>query len=188
MAKSNNTVAAAVAVVVIVIVAIVLFMVFNDSDTEDDAVNNNTNNSAAIEENDKEEDTLEQITENPDNYIGQNVTVTGEVQDVLSDRAFKISGETVGDELLVFASVDLTQEQLDQAEAFLQDNANVRVNGTITRATVVEFEEEYGIEFGTELEAEFEKQIVLVADSITFIDQGGAIWEFNNETEGTRQQ
>lgn len=170
----------AAVVLAALLIALILFMVNRANDM---AQNNAGDQAATTEQPASEEDgaLLDRIVDNPDQYIGQTVTVDREIQDVLSNRIFKISRDVAGDELTVLSRQALSDEQAAQAEEFLQDNANVQVRGTVTRATVAEVERDYGIDLDAGLEAEFENRTVLVADSVAFTDRSGAAWEFNAE-------
>ncbi|OYX41436.1 hypothetical protein B7Y94_05120 [Candidatus Saccharibacteria bacterium 32-49-12] len=121
---------------------------------------------------------LGRIMEDPSAYVGQEVTVEGEVQDVWTNRVIKISDDMLGDELTVFVKSPLTDAQAEQAEQLLADNANVEVKGTLQEVTLADFEQEFDIDITPEYEADFTGKTVLVADSIRFTDQADAYWEF----------
>lgn len=187
--RDNKAVLIIIALVVIALLIALVAWVMNSNNTSNNAVvheSNDTANNGVVE--DEKESTLTKILDNPDQYIGQKVTVTAEVQDVLTPRAFKISDDVVGDELTVITSKPLSEQQTQQAEEFLQDNANVRVEGTVRRVTVAEVERDYTITLDPEIEVEFENKVVLVADSINFTDRSDGLWDFSvtneNETEG----
>lgn len=176
-----------IAVVALVIIIVVMIWAFNQNDeATTDTVQ--TDDTAVVE--DEPESTLTQILDNPDAYVGQSVTVTAEVQDVLTQRIFKISDDTAGDELTVVTAQPLSAAQAEQAETFLQDNANVQVEGIVRAATVTEIERDYTLTLDPELEAEFENTTVLVAQSITFTDQNNDVWEFNvdDDPEATTEE
>lgn len=52
--------------------------------------------------------TVSQLIDDPQQYIGQNVTVSGEIEQVFSDAAFAIGGEEFGDRLMVYMSPSVT--------------------------------------------------------------------------------
>lgn len=125
-----------------------------------------------------DDDLLTKILENPAAYYGQEVTVGGEIQDVYSTRVFKISDQTIGQELWVITQVPLTTEQMNEAEQFFEDNADVRATGTLRQMTVVNIEEEFGIDLPDEADAQFVDKPVLVATQFTFSD-GQAVFDFD---------
>ncbi|HET8884279.1 MAG TPA: hypothetical protein VFM68_02305 [Candidatus Saccharimonadales bacterium] len=181
MRKSNLLLTIiAIIVAVVVIIWLVIWAVGNTQNQATPA-NTDTNGSSAVEN--EQESTLSRITSGPDAFVGQDVTVTGEVQDVLAPRIFKISNDTAGDELTVLTPQPLTVEQAQESEEFLQDNANVLIVGTIQTATVAEIERDYGLTLDAEVEAEFDQTIVLVAHSITFTDQTDDVWLFDAQPE-----
>lgn len=175
--KKNRTVPVLVAVVVIALLIGLIVWALNMNNNDGNADVTNRDNTAVVE--DEKESTLTKILDDPENFIGKEVTVTAEVQDVFTNRVFKISNDVVGDELLVVAPQALTDKQAKEAEEFLADNANVRVTGTIRRATVSEVERDYSLTLDPQVEVEFENKLILVADTITFTDQSDSIWDFD---------
>lgn len=125
-----------------------------------------------------DDDLLTKILENPAAYYNQEVTVEGEIQDVYSTRVFKISDQTIGQELWVITQVPLTTEQMNEAEEFFEDNADVVVTGTLRQMTVVDIEREFSIDLPAEAEVEFADKPVLVATRFTFSD-GQAVFDFD---------
>jgi hypothetical protein len=111
---------------------------------------------------------VDDITENPDKYIGQTVTIEGEVDEVHGPDAFSLDEENpvaggVDNDLLVLGPQAASLEDLD--DQWLNDK--VRVTGTIGKLSVVEVEREVGWDLSPELEVEVEgAKAVLIAKSV----------------------
>lgn len=111
---------------------------------------------------------LGDIAANPDQYIGQTVTVVAEVEEVVSPMSFRLSDESLarlgGDQTMLVLSPQAAQL------APLEDqwlNDEVRVTGTLRRMTVVEVEQEIGWDLSPEIESEVEgMRPVLIAQRI----------------------
>ncbi len=160
-------------IIVIVVIALAGFLAYTwlrDDDTvtiTPDETANVTNEPA---ESTDDEATLRSIVENPEQHYGQTVTVQGEIQDLLSSRVFKISDRAAGDELHVVTRNPLTEQQLNEATELFEDNADVKVQGTLRQMTTAELETEYNIDLTAELETELTGKPILVADTYTFTD------------------
>jgi hypothetical protein len=110
-----------------------------------------------------------QIIENPSQFAGQTVTVTGAVEDLFGPRAFTLdSGLNVG-ELLVLGADPFPQ---------VPDNATMRayvvddtatVTGTVRTLVTAEVERELGWNLEPQIVAKFERQPVLVAARASFL-------------------
>ena len=178
--KSRGIIALIVGLLIIGIAVIVYFAVNNESDNED-AAQTNTNTSEQVEQ---DESQLEQIVESPATFVGETVAINGEVQDVLSQRAFKIAEQAAGEELLVVFPEALSEERAVQAERFLVDNANTQVTGVIRVATFAEYERDYGLLFDEPgIEAEFENMPVLVATNVQFTDESGTEFDYTFDVD-----
>jgi hypothetical protein len=111
---------------------------------------------------------VEDIVKNADRYDGQEVTVVGEVDEVLSPMAFALDEDApfeagVDNDLLVFYPKSAALDDLD--DQWLNDE--VRVTGTVKKMTVVEIEREVGWDLDPKIEAEVEKQgPVLIAKRV----------------------
>lgn len=109
-----------------------------------------------------------QIIENPSNYVGKTVTVTGEVEDLHGPRAFEMdSGVNLG-ELLVLGK-DPYPQVPDGAtnRAFIVDDT-VTVTGVVRMMVTTEIERELGWDLEPQLEVEFDRKPVLIAKSLSF--------------------
>lgn len=111
---------------------------------------------------------VEDVVKNADRYIGQEITVVGEVDEVLSPMAFALDEDAtlqagIDNDLLVFYPKSAMLADLD--DKWLNDE--VRVTGTVGKMTVVEIERELGWDLDAKLEAEVEKQgPVLIAKRV----------------------
>jgi hypothetical protein len=115
---------------------------------------------------------VDDLVKNVDKLIGQEVTVVGEVDEVLSPMAFALDEEAalsagIDNDVLVFYPKSSELAALD--DAWLNDE--VRVTGTVGKMTVVEIEREVGWDLDPKIEAEVEKQgPVLIAKKVERIN------------------
>ena len=118
-----------------------------------------------LEEGDVAEPAVEEPLEedalaDPDAFVGEQVTVSAEVEEILSTSAFTLDG-ALGPLLVVQATGSGDNEIIEQG-------APVQVAGTVRENFVVtEFEEEFGVELEDELFADFESQTYIVADGVS---------------------
>ncbi len=111
-----------------------------------------------------------EITSNPEQYYGETLAVTGEVEDIQSGSAFTLDEEQLfgsEDLLVVYASPrDGVQQQLPA----VADGEEVAVTGVLRAFVLAEFERDYDLgwdlEFQEQLEAEYSNRPVLVATGI----------------------
>ncbi len=106
---------------------------------------------------------LEEVAENPDKYYGQEISVEGEVDEIVNDYAFTLKQEQLigGDDLLI---INATGEPIPQ-----QDKTVV-VTGMVRPFVKAEFERDYDLTWDLDIqekiEAEYTEKPVLVVDSI----------------------
>jgi hypothetical protein len=105
---------------------------------------------------------LDQLEDDPSRFVGQQVSVDGEVDEVLGPRLFTIDEPDWGDiegELIVFLPGRLV--------AAVQDGDRITVSGTVRRFVRAEIEREWGW-LGTdpEIEVSLSRKPVIVADRI----------------------
>ncbi len=101
----------------------------------------------------------------PDKYLGQTMTVRGEVEKILSPMSFVLDddGPDVKPDLLVFSAKEGTPVTIDES----WHDKTVRVTGTIGKMTVVEIEREVGWDLDPQVELEVEGAgAILIARSI----------------------
>lgn len=135
-------------------------------------------------ENISEDETLplSEISANPDKYIGEQVTLKGEVREVLSNRIIKITDDTASDELVVLFNTPLNSQQSERAGELLKSGANIIVKGQLFLTTASDTERDFGIDISPETEDEFENKIILAAGAITFTDQDNEEWLFTDSS------
>jgi hypothetical protein len=112
--------------------------------------------------------TAGQVIENPSNYVGKTVTVTGNVEELRGPRAFELeSGVNLG-ELLVLGKDPFPQVPDAGGNRAYLVNDTVTVTGTVRTMVAAEIERELGWDLDPQIEAEFERKPVLVAQSLSF--------------------
>jgi hypothetical protein len=103
---------------------------------------------------------VEDIVDDPEEYYGERVTVSGEVSEVFGDGAFRIREEgiiDVDDTLLVIrapqrgkSKTAATADQPESAprhELRINENQMVQVHGTVRKFVRNELERNYGVDF-----------------------------------------
>ena len=111
---------------------------------------------------------VEDVVTNVDRYAGQEITIRGEVDEVLSPMAFAMDEDAplaagIDNDLLVFFPKASALADLD--DQWLNDE--VRVTGTVSKMTVVEVEREVGWDLDPKIEAAVEKKgPILIAKKV----------------------
>ncbi len=99
----------------------------------------------------------EEVFENPDEFVGRTVTLSGSVVRILNPRAFLLEGDAaVGEDLLVLSTTDL-QVGPDQ---------EVEVTGTVGEFVLEDVEREVG-DLDDNLFLEYQDDRYLLATSVT---------------------
>ncbi|MGE0158471.1 MAG: hypothetical protein AB7T31_03610 [Gemmatimonadales bacterium] len=111
---------------------------------------------------------VEDIVSEPASFAGRTVTVTGDLEEVVGPRAFKLDEDAplqggIDNDLLVLGKQTAGLDEID--DQWLDNR--VRVTGTVRTMTVVEIEREVGWDLDPEIEAELEgREAVLIADAV----------------------
>jgi hypothetical protein len=108
----------------------------------------------------------EQVFDQPEQFMGSRVDLTGEVDRVLDDRAFVVDGPGIfGDQLLVVSRTPLTQAgNFDDLDA-LEEN-EVTVTGVVREFNMAQLQQELGVEFDTEEFRNWEGRPIVVAEAV----------------------
>ncbi len=110
--------------------------------------------------------TAQQIIENPDAYIGKEVTVSGDVEEIHSPRSFNMdSGTSVG-ELLIVGREPFPQLP-DAGDRIYVINDVATVTGVVRKFVAADIEREIGW-MDADLGSKFDGKTVLVANSVSF--------------------
>jgi hypothetical protein len=111
---------------------------------------------------------VEDIAGNPEQYMGQTVSVVADVEEVHSPRAFSLDEDSpaeggIDNDLLVLSPQAASLSDID--DQWL--NNKVRVTGTVGKMSIVEIERELGWDLDPQLEVEVEgAKAVLIAKSV----------------------
>ncbi len=102
-------------------------------------------------------------------FVGRQVTVSGEVEEVLNPRAFELGDELIGDSLLVLSGSASSFEELGLkvGEELEDGDKIVQVTGTVRVFDESKFKDEFGIDYDDEIVDEYDGEHVLVADRIS---------------------
>lgn len=111
--------------------------------------------------------TAAQVINNPNAYVGKTVTVSGDVEEIHSPRAFNMdSGVSLG-ELLVLGREPFPQLPDSGNRAYVI-NDTATVTGTVRMLVTADVEREIGWDLTPEIEAEFNAKPVLIAQTVGF--------------------
>jgi hypothetical protein len=105
-----------------------------------------------------------EIAENPAQYYGEILAVTGEIETVYGENTFTLDDDELfgGEELLVVVT--------NPTEAPIQDGATVATTGELRQFVVADLETDYDLTWDLdvqeELEAEYTERPVLVVDRV----------------------
>lgn len=109
---------------------------------------------------------VDEVTDNPEDFIGRSVTVRGEMDDVRGLRAFTLEDHdwVFPEELLVIAP-----HQPAGAVSGLDtlEDREVTVRGTVRKLVVTDLEREFDFDLDPEFEVEFRDRPILIAEEIT---------------------
>ena len=132
------------AIALIVIIGLILWALFADGDAEQ-----TTNVAVSVDD----------ITDNPDRYIGQTVTVGGEVNRMLGTNALVLEDDDfIGDdEVLVVGANQLPAGQANEV---------VLVTGTVSNFNMADAESQLGIDLDNNLFTDWDGRPAIVARSI----------------------
>lgn len=105
-----------------------------------------------------------EIAEDPSQYYGETLAVTGEIEDVYGENTFTLDEEELfgGEDLLVVVN--------NPTEAPIQDGETVAVTGVLQAFVVADLERDYDLTWDLDvqeqLEAEYSQRPVLVVDQV----------------------
>lgn len=112
-------------------------------------------------------ETLEDLIEDPEQSYGKRLQIAGEVDEVYGARAFALGGDDFfGDEMLVVTKNPIAQARSRSAAEPIAEDDIVQVSGTLRPMVITEVERELGWDMQPELEAEFTSKPVFVADRV----------------------
>ena len=146
--------------VLLVLLAVLLVPLFNDRDSA--GADNGT--------------TISEITDAPNNYVGNTVTVSGEVNRIVGPRAFTIGGDDFigGDELLVVSANAMPAIADRTTDNALVENDLIQVTGPVRMFDLAAFEKEIGFDLDNSLFGEYAGKPAVVAQSVDLTPRAGA--------------
>lgn len=107
---------------------------------------------------------VEDITSQPETFVGRKVTVSADVDEVITPRSFRIAGEDIGGGgLLVFSA---------QGKQDLDDDDVVRVTGEVREIVYHRFKDDFGFEARDDVR-ESEGEPAIAATKVTVINETG---------------
>jgi hypothetical protein len=111
--------------------------------------------------------TVSNITDNPQEYYGSTVTVSGQIGELIGPRAFTIGTEddVGGGTLLVVGAKQLPEIIEGEAEEVATGDV-VQVSGPVQEFNIAEIEDEFGFDLEDGLFSEYEGDPVVVANTV----------------------
>ncbi|ERT04701.1 hypothetical protein M595_5362 [Lyngbya aestuarii BL J] len=115
--------------------------------------------------------TTQQVSEETSNYVGETVTIRGDVNEVVGEASFLMDDEQLlgGEEILV---VNASGEGITLPEG---TENQVQITGEVRNFVIADLETEYGLDFDPNLYAEYEQQPAVIAQSIALSPDPGDI-------------
>jgi hypothetical protein len=112
--------------------------------------------------------TVAQIMEDPEQYIGQQVTITANAEEIIGERAFKLDEDDalaggIDNDLLVIGAA-ANEPQFDEG---ILNEEQVTVTGTLRMFNREQLGADLGYDLDADTFADWEGQPVLVAESVT---------------------
>lgn len=105
-----------------------------------------------------------------DDLLGQDVTVSGEITEVVADDAFWLgAGGGLFDEgaPVVSTSGDFTEFGIDDPEGLVESDTILQVTGTVEEFVLLDFEEEWGVDLEDDAYEDLEGEAVIVAEDVS---------------------
>lgn len=130
--------------------------------------------------------TVEKIENNPLDYSGKRVTVNGEVDDVFSARAFELESDDDPFEIFEEDLLVVSRSPMSFSGGALEDDDKVVVTGTVKWFVIADLERDVGWDLGPELETQFADEAIIVAESITRIENQSNWSESSEEPTAAR--
>ncbi len=114
---------------------------------------------------------LDEITNNPEDFISQQVTVQGEVDDVIGRNTIvlDVPGEAINDEILVVSRSPIS-ESVAEAVGVLNER-QVRLTGTVNEFVFTVYRDTLDPDIQPDLVAVYEGRPFILTDSITVVEQ-----------------
>ena len=117
--------------------------------------------------------TIQEIEDNPEQYYGSQLTVSGEVQDVWSSNSLTIGMGLFGEAILVVIPPEAQIQGMAADETPFSEDDIVQVFGTVRRYVVAEIEDEYDFDFD-DAEVEYERDEPAIVAEQVYVSPRGA--------------
>lgn len=110
---------------------------------------------------------LGDITDNPEGYYGQLITLRGDVEKNLGTRGIIIESKDSDEEVLVVSRDSLVGIGGGPGEVLYHQNDDVIISGTVQEFKISDIQQELGIDLNNDDFAQFEGRPVVIADEIS---------------------
>jgi hypothetical protein len=111
---------------------------------------------------------VEKVAQNTDQLIGQTVTVSGEVEEILGPKTFQLEDDKIfsGEKVLILNAVPATVP--------ITEGKNVTVTGQVRKFVLADFEKDYNLSndlnVRKKLETEFEGKPAIIAQTTQVVE------------------
>ena len=113
--------------------------------------------------------TVEDITNNPQNYYGTQVVVDGQVRNLVGDNGFLLSEPgVVGLDLLVVSNTNV-RELFSQENVPGDEKVNVEILGDVQQFNITDVENKAGVNLDNNLFQPYEGKPVIIANQIVIL-------------------
>ena len=111
---------------------------------------------------------VDDVLAKPEAYLGKTVTLTGEVEEVESARAFTLESGLMGlgKGLLVVGKSEFPAAAGLKGGLFVDDD-HVKVTGVVRKLVIADIEKELGWDLDAQWEAKFKEKAVIIAENVT---------------------
>ncbi len=114
--------------------------------------------------------TVENISANPDDHIGKQVTVVAPIRRTYGENAFLLFAENLPDDLLAVGADPYPDQPNESIESSLMQAKGVRVTGVVRRLDPPAAERETGLKLDDERLKAYIGKPVIVVKSLQMID------------------
>lgn len=155
---------------IILIVGVIIFLAYWNNREVQNGINGNI-----VEENGLEdsEELVNNILTNPTVYVGQDVTIDGEAEELIGDQALVLdTWGVIDDKILVIGRTPLAEMVINEDDEIIgiEEDDDVIISGTVQIFTIADIEEEVGMDLEQNLFVQYENLPVIIADTIVNTD------------------
>jgi uncharacterized membrane protein YcgQ (UPF0703/DUF1980 family) len=111
--------------------------------------------------------TINDILDNPDNYVGKQITLSGKIHEVLDNNSLTLKASGINRDLLVITSNSLFTNIQNDNSALYKDDDNVQISGMVQKFDKTTIENQLGLVLNDNKLNDYITKPVIVAQTIT---------------------